>query len=719
MSFDAHKNFAISIVTTAPNTATAGTSLVVNAGSGTLFPAAPFNATIWPTGTTPTSGNAEIVRVTSKSTDTFTITRAQENSTARTVIVGDNIAATVTAKMITDIESAATSAASSTYFNVKSSTYGAVGDGSHDDTTAIQAAITAALATSKGTATVFFPAGIYKITAALNCTSATISASGKGVILRGEGHEASQIFKNSSFGVGVTFNGNGGPAGNNTAFGGMIDISINGNATTGGLLQTNSAQQMFFRGVSYIGSNDWAWDLNTTQDSYFEQITFNNNGSTTAPVMKIYGSANGTSNMLWFNQVRIETFLNGAVWITRGAGATGGGNNGIFWSQVKLENFPTVNGDIFVADGYTQQLIMDQIFIDAGQFNTAYSTPTNGIVFGDGSTGSGLNQASFTNIFMNAGTNIGNSVLNIKGHANMNGPVTIDNIFSDVAMVTSALVVNTASTLSLNISNVRAASGTAISGDGTTGLGTSGKLWTANGTNSLPTWQSPATSSVPTGIVTCTTLTSGNTSGSLSNATTASVTPTANNLVLLTVSIRNGASTNPTAPTVAGNGLTWVQVDNSNYDSTSGSRRTVYLFRGLAASPSAGTIVITFGETETDASWVVDQFGGVNTSGTNGSGAIVQSVKSNDQTGSVSTLTETLATFSSSLNAAYATFGTDGAITPVAGTGFALKGHAASGTNVTSDTEFVSAVNTSAAMSWAGNALIGGIALEIKASIVG
>lgn len=112
MSFDAHKNFAYSTVATAPSPASSGTSLVVAAGDGSKFPAAPFNATVWPANSQPTTANAEIVRVTAKSTDTFTITRAQESSSARSIGVGDQIAATITAKLLTDIETVASAAAS-------------------------------------------------------------------------------------------------------------------------------------------------------------------------------------------------------------------------------------------------------------------------------------------------------------------------------------------------------------------------------------------------------------------------------------------------------------------------------------------------------------------------------------------------------------------------------------------------------------------------------
>lgn len=64
------------------------------------MPAVPFNATVWPAGLQPTTSNAEIVTVTVVSTDTLTITRAQEGSSARTVIVGDQFAATVTAESV-------------------------------------------------------------------------------------------------------------------------------------------------------------------------------------------------------------------------------------------------------------------------------------------------------------------------------------------------------------------------------------------------------------------------------------------------------------------------------------------------------------------------------------------------------------------------------------------------------------------------------------------
>ena len=100
---DALKNFAYSLVATAPSPATSGTSLVVTAGQGSYFPATPFDATIWPSGTQPTNTNAEIVRVTNVSTDTFTITRAQYGTTAQSITVGYQIAQTVDANLLSQL----------------------------------------------------------------------------------------------------------------------------------------------------------------------------------------------------------------------------------------------------------------------------------------------------------------------------------------------------------------------------------------------------------------------------------------------------------------------------------------------------------------------------------------------------------------------------------------------------------------------------------------
>ena len=86
-------NFADSTVATAPSPATSGTSVVLASAATFLDPATygPYNVTVFPQFEQPSSTNSEIWRVTAKSTNTLTITRVQEGSSARTVIIGDRV----------------------------------------------------------------------------------------------------------------------------------------------------------------------------------------------------------------------------------------------------------------------------------------------------------------------------------------------------------------------------------------------------------------------------------------------------------------------------------------------------------------------------------------------------------------------------------------------------------------------------------------------------
>lgn len=103
---DAHKNFAYTSVAVAPVPAASGLSLTLAAGGGALMPATPFNATVCATGAVPLASNAEIVRVTNVAGDVLTIVRAQENTVARAIVAGDQFFNAITAKTLTDVETA-------------------------------------------------------------------------------------------------------------------------------------------------------------------------------------------------------------------------------------------------------------------------------------------------------------------------------------------------------------------------------------------------------------------------------------------------------------------------------------------------------------------------------------------------------------------------------------------------------------------------------------
>lgn len=99
MGFDAHTNFATSTVASPPVPADTGLSLSINPGEGARFTGIPpYNCTV-------TDGvSSEIVRVTARASDTFTILRAQEGSSAINIKGGMNFKNTITKKIITDLE---------------------------------------------------------------------------------------------------------------------------------------------------------------------------------------------------------------------------------------------------------------------------------------------------------------------------------------------------------------------------------------------------------------------------------------------------------------------------------------------------------------------------------------------------------------------------------------------------------------------------------------
>ncbi len=220
-------------------------------------------------------------------------------------------------------------------------------------------------------------------------------------------------------------------------------------------------------------------------------------------------------------------------------------------------------------------------------------------------------------------------------------------------------------------------------------------------------------------IGTPTVLTTGEDGDGGSTSTTASVSPTANTLILVTVWNRTGISTDPTQPTISGNGMTWHVLQSTVYDNTSASRRRITMFYSMSASPSSGAISIdNGGQNQTATAWSVNQITGVDTSGTDGAGAIVQSAANQDRTGTATSLTVTLAAFSGANNATFGAFGTGGvaADTTAAGSGFTkLSSFLTAGTDMSVMTEYELANNTAVAMSNGATATeLGGIGLEIK-----
>jgi len=196
-------------------------------------------------------------------------------------------------------------------------------------------------------------------------------------------------------------------------------------------------------------------------------------------------------------------------------------------------------------------------------------------------------------------------------------------------------------------------------------------------------------------------LTGGSRGNPVTLVTTSSTAPAQNSLVLVITGSTASDGVNY-VPAVSGLGMTWVNVSKAMVWISPGI--TIWRAMNTTSTPSAGAITIDWtGLTQSRAGWLVEEFTGVDTSGTNGSGAIVQHAST---TVSASNGTTTLSAFADASNAtfgAWAAGGTTTNITPGSGmTEIAevVIGNPAAGYELAS--EWQNSNNTTPGASWDG-----------------
>lgn len=242
-------------------------------------------------------------------------------------------------------------------FNVMASAYGATGNGTTDDTSAIQSAITAASAAG---GTVYFPAGTYKITSTL-----TVSGTGQAVRLVGASRGASIIELDMATGDGLRI------------LASWCDVEGLQFATFSGVTRTSGA---------YISNNDGsshsAWFLNVSK-CYFnggwDCIRADGVGSTQAQDLFV-----GDCNFVSFANYGISLGLSvgiANVYISRcemtcsitsqaHAGITlGNMSSGLYVSQVDMYSTGygiTINPP---AGGNATGIFLDQVQCDSCTYN--------------------------------------------------------------------------------------------------------------------------------------------------------------------------------------------------------------------------------------------------------------------------------------------------------------------------------------------------------------
>lgn len=197
---------------------------------------------------------------------------------------------------------------------------------------------------------------------------------------------------------------------------------------------------------------------------------------------------------------------------------------------------------------------------------------------------------------------------------------------------------------------------------------------------------------------------------------TASVSLTAGRLYILTVGHRRSTTSLAVEPTVTGASQTWTKVVTQTTTSPN-TRRRVTMFRCLPGSGASGVLTIDFaGETQHVCHWTLTEFTGMNTGGTNGSGAIVQSAGMTAD--SISTgATVTLAAFERAGNAAHGVCNSTLTVPTVEG-GYAELS-LTSGDTENQSSEFKASSDTSVSWTWAStDTTVYAVAVELRADPV-
>jgi hypothetical protein len=269
-------------------------------------------------------------------------------------------------------------------YNVKD--HGATGNGSTDDTTAIQNTIN--LASAAGGGTVFLPPGTYVVTPSSGAALTVPS----NVTVRGASRKAS-ILKKSANGILIAMSGPSTDATGAThnRYSSLQDLSLNGNNLTGLLVQCYYADNLLFRDVYFQNCLDICVEGVELWDSRFYNCVWESSGgaaSSTTPNVMLrnsnassgFGYSADNTNQIVFHACRWEDFFNGALRIEVGTNNTNN-PNGIYITDCKMETSRLRGGSHLYAHSSSRHVYVKNLYCFAGDFYSGFSTAQNVIVW--------------------------------------------------------------------------------------------------------------------------------------------------------------------------------------------------------------------------------------------------------------------------------------------------------------------------------------------------
>lgn len=251
------------------------------------------------------------------------------------------------------------------HFNVKD--FGAVGDGSADDTAAIQAAINAATVGGR----IDFPSGVYSV------TNLKVPPQ-NGISLHGTGRFGTRIVRRGSSGPLFEISGRGTMDGHLRYFA-MEKLMLDGNGQTGLLVRSYYADTCVYRDVGFYNCPSTATEFVEVWDTRFENCTWEDCGSLSEPAMRLcnstsagtFGYSNDNTNQIHFLMCRWERFRNGAIWLCGDENNTSQYLNGTFFTACKMET-PLLAGPVIQIKNGTTMTFISQLYIAANGFANGY-----------------------------------------------------------------------------------------------------------------------------------------------------------------------------------------------------------------------------------------------------------------------------------------------------------------------------------------------------------
>jgi hypothetical protein len=247
--------------------------------------------------------------------------------------------------------------------------YGAVGDGVHDDTTAIQAAIND---TSDGGAVVF-PRGVFMVRG--------IKINNKGTSLIGNGRFATRIVRLSGSGPLIDVSGHGTAVGH-ARYDSINSLTVDGNGLPGTLLRSYYADSCIYREVAFANCEGLTVDFVEVWDTRFENCTWEDCGSLSAPAVLLrnstapgtFGFSQDNTNQIYFSGCRWEGFRNGAIRLDGGANGSKQLLNGIFFVSCKMETHVAA-GPAFQLLSHTTVVFVNQLYIAITGKDPSHAAP--------------------------------------------------------------------------------------------------------------------------------------------------------------------------------------------------------------------------------------------------------------------------------------------------------------------------------------------------------